>query len=143
VVTVLDSSFLVAYHNNRDTHHQDAARVMEQLIAGQWGRALLLEYVFLEVVTVLMARRGTAVASSVARLLMQARELDFIPCSDLFLETVEVFVDQERSSLSFTDAAVVTLARRRPPGLIASFDRGLAAVSGVTVLPGPERSPSP
>lgn len=88
---VLDSSFLIAYHNARDVHHAAAAGAMRSLVGGAWGRVLLLEYVFLEVVTVLLARRGLAVASEVARKPLQAREVEFVPCSDLFLDTLEMF----------------------------------------------------
>ena len=72
---ILDSSFVVAFHNERDVHHEAAARVMGDVIGGKWGRALLLEYVFLEVVTVVMARRGLAIAASVGTALLEAREL--------------------------------------------------------------------
>ena len=81
---VLDSSFLVAFHNRNDVHHDAAAEVMDQLLAGRWGQALLLEYVFLEVVTVLLVRRGHDVASRVGTLLLDAPEIDFVPCSDSF-----------------------------------------------------------
>jgi predicted nucleic acid-binding protein len=67
---VLDSSFLVAYHNRRDVHHGAAAATMERLVAAEWGPALLLEYVLLEVVTVLLARRGLDVAVRVATTLL-------------------------------------------------------------------------
>lgn len=137
---VLHSSFLVAYHNRGDTHHPEAAALMTALLAGQWGRGLLPEYVFLEVVTVLMARRNASVASSVARTLLQARELDFVPCSDLFLDVLEVFLDQQRSHLSFTDSAIVTVCRRHEPGFVATFDRGFEDVAGVTVVSAPSSS---
>ena len=55
---LLDSSFFCAWHNERDVHHADAHGVMQRFLAGDWGPGLLLEYVFLEVVTVLLARRG-------------------------------------------------------------------------------------
>jgi len=48
-VIVLDSSFLIAYHNERDVHHPAAAEAMQKFLAGAWGRGLLLERVFLEV----------------------------------------------------------------------------------------------
>lgn len=76
---ILDSSFLIAYHNKLDIHHAAAARVMEDLVSEKFGRALLLEYVFLEVVTVLLARPGLSVASAVATTLLQAREIEFVP----------------------------------------------------------------
>ena len=58
----LDSSFLIGFHNNRDAHHQTARKLMDQFLAGTWGKGLLLEYVFLEIVTVLLIRRDLATA---------------------------------------------------------------------------------
>jgi predicted nucleic acid-binding protein len=132
---VLDSSFLIAYHNARDIHHAAAAGAMTSLLQGQWGQALLLEYVFLEVVTVLMARRGLAVASEVGTRLLQAREVEFVPCSELFVEALETFREQAAARLSFTDAAIVTVARRQTPGLVATFDADFRDLEGISVIP--------
>jgi len=130
---VLDSSFLIAWHNTRDVHHAAAARTMVELAAGRWGRPILLEYVFLEVVTVLMARRGLDAARAVADALLGAGDTDFVACSDLFVETYEVFRSQSRAELSFVDAAVVTVARRERAA-VATFDRGFQGVAGVDVI---------
>jgi len=135
-VIVLDSSFLIAYHNTRDVHHAAAARAMVRLVAGEWGRALLLEYVVLEIATVLLARRGLAVANEVTARLLQAREVEFVPCSDLFLEALKVFRTQTTERLSFADAAIVTVARRQRPGFVATFDADFRGVDGVTVVAG-------
>lgn len=132
---VLDSSFLVAYHNRRDVHHGAAAATMERLVAGEWGPALLLEYVFLEVVTVLLARRGLEVAARVATILLQAREVEFVPSSDMFLDVLETFRAQPDGRLSFTDAAIVAVARRRDARFVATFDRDFRRVEGVAVVP--------
>ncbi|MBI3455489.1 MAG: type II toxin-antitoxin system VapC family toxin [Candidatus Rokubacteria bacterium] len=112
-MVVLDSSFLIAYHNARDLHHHAAARAMERLVAGEWGRALLLEYVFLEVATVLLTRRGLRVAAAVASALLEAREVDFVPCSELFPAAWETFRTQPHGTLSFTDAAIASSASPR------------------------------
>lgn len=132
---VLDSSFLVAYHNTRDVHHGAAARLMGRLLAGEWGRSLLLEYVFLEVVTVLVSRRGLRAANEVATRLLEARDVDFVPCSDLFLEALQVFRSQTENRLSFADAAIVAVARQHRPGLVATFDADFRGLEGVTVVP--------
>jgi predicted nucleic acid-binding protein len=134
-VIVLDSSFLIAYHNRRDVHHATAARGMERLLAGEWGPALLIEYVFLEVVTVLLARRGLDVASRVATALLEAREIEFVPCSDLFLDTLEVFRSQPGAHLSFADAAIVAVARRREARFVATFDRDFRRVGTLAIVP--------
>ena len=134
-MVVLDSSFLVAYHNSRDAHHAAAVAVMERIVDGEFGPALLPEYVFLEVVTVLLARRGIDSASHVAASLLQAREVEFVPCSDFFLDTFETFRSQRAGGLSFTDAAIVTLARRRGARHVATFDRDFRDIGGVAVVP--------
>jgi predicted nucleic acid-binding protein len=64
-VIVLDSSFPIGFHNERDAHHQAALTLMDRFLAGEWGKGLLLEYIFLEIVTVLLVRRDHAVATRV------------------------------------------------------------------------------
>lgn len=108
---------------------------MDDIIAGKWGQALLLEYVLLEVATVLLARRGLSVASDVASVLLQAREVDFVPCSEIFLDTLETFRHQSGTALSFTDAAIVTAARRFGTATVATFDREFAKIKSITVVP--------
>jgi predicted nucleic acid-binding protein len=134
-VIVLDSSFLVAHHNRRDVHHEAAAETMRRLVAGEWGRALLLEYVFVEVVTVLLARRGLASASEAATTLLDAAEVDFVPCSELLLASLETFRNQPRPVLSFTDAAIVTVARDRAEGRVATFDADFRELAGIEAIP--------
>lgn len=133
---VLDSSFLCAWYNDRDTHHAEAREIMQRFLAGEWGRGLLLEYVFVEVVTVLLARRGRDSAIDSAHRLLTARELEFVPCSELFIDTLDTFRKQPGRDLSFTDAAIVTAARRFEQAVIATFDRSFAAIDGVETVPG-------
>lgn len=138
---VLDSSFLVAFHNRRDVHHDAAARLMDELLQGRWGAGLLLEYVFLEVTTVLAVRRNPETAVTVGETLLEAHELEFVPCSEIFLDAWELFQDQRPpragGALSFVDAAIATVARRRAMGRIATFDRDFAHLEGIEVVPEP------
>src|ERR1035441_353334 len=60
VVIVLDSSFLIGFYNERDAHHAAASTLMDRFLAGTWGKGLLLEYIFLEITTVLMLRSERA-----------------------------------------------------------------------------------
>lgn len=132
---VLDSSFLVAYHNERDVHHVKACRVMEEFLAGRWGKGLLLEYVFLEVTTVLLVRRDLAVAVHAGRVLLDASELEFVPGLDLFLETMQAFATQTGTRLSFADAAIAIAARSRANGLVATFDEEFRKINGLRLIP--------
>ena len=130
---VLDSSFLIGFHNERDAHHHTARVLMERFLAGEWGRGLLLEYVFLEVTTVLLVRRDLAVAASVGRLLLNADELDFVPCCDFFPDAFDIFAQQENTRLSFADAAIAHVAQERAGGLVLTFDEELGRLPGIRV----------
>lgn len=132
---VLDSSFLIGFHNERDAHHQAAITLMDRFLAGEWGKGLLLEYIFLEIVTVLLVRRNHAVATRVGRILLDAAELEFVPCSDVFLETFQNFSSQAGTTLSFADAAILGVARSRADGLILSFDEEFRKISGLRINP--------
>ena len=131
---VLDTSFLVAYHNRTDVHHDRARSVMSRFLSEEWGEGLLLEYVFLEVVTVIQARLDLGSAVRVGDQLLGARELEFLPCSEIFLPAMETFRLQSPGGLSFVDAAIATVARKRPPGYVATFDRGFEGLDGITVV---------
>jgi predicted nucleic acid-binding protein len=130
---VLDSSFLIGFHNERDLHHNAACTLMERFLAGEWGRGLLLEYVFLEVATVLLVRRNLEVAARVGTLLIQAIELDFVPCSDLFSDAFEVFTRQAGTRLSFADAAIAYVAQERTNGLVLTFDEEFSKLPGIRI----------
>lgn len=134
---VLDSSFVVGYFNRRDAHHARAAAVMDGLIAKDWGDCLLPEYVFLEVTTVLAARVDLLTAARVGRALLEARELELVPCSEHFLDAFETFRDQpDGLGLSFADSAILAIARRRGAEHVATFDRAFRRIDGIAVVPG-------
>lgn len=106
---------------------------MERFLSGQWGRGLLLEYVFLEVATVLLVRRNLEVAARVGRLLLDADELDFVPCSDLFSGAFEMFTHQGSTRLSFADAAIAYVAQKRAEGLVLTFDEEFNKLPGIRI----------
>ncbi|CAN5295502.1 hypothetical protein BH18GEM1_BH18GEM1_10640 [soil metagenome] len=116
---------------------------MERLLGGEWGQALLLEYVFLEVVTVLAARYGLATAVVVGQTLLRAREVDFLPCSEIFVEAFETFREMGDRGLSFTDAAIVAVARREGAPPVATFDTDFKGVEGLSVIPEEPRMSAP
>jgi len=62
--------------------------------------------VFPEVVTVLLVRRDLATAVRTGRLLLEAQELEFVPCSDVFLDVVQLLGTQKKTSLSFADVTI-------------------------------------
>jgi predicted nucleic acid-binding protein len=134
-VIVFDSSFLIAFHNESDSQHQAARSLMREFLDGRWGKGLLPEYVFLEVVTVLLVRRDLATAVRTGRLLLEAQELEFVPCSDVFLDAVQLFGSQKKTSLSFADVAIAVIARTHADGQVLTFDGGFRKMKGLRPEP--------
>ena len=108
---------------------------MPDLVEGAFGRLLLLEFVFLEVVTVLRARCGHQITLDTADTLLNAQEVDFLPGSDLFRHALDVFRTTTVAGLSFTDAAIVAAARRHETEFVATFDEGFRRIEGLTLVP--------
>ena len=135
-MVVLDSSFLIAYYNKKDVHHEKARTQMAGLMAGTWGSGLLLEYVFVEVTTVLLLKAGLGLAKEVAGILLETQEIESISCSGFFRETLERFQKQS-GTLSFTDASIVTAAHRYAQGKVLTFDQGILSYPGISLAVGP------
>lgn len=129
---MLHSSFLVAFYNADGAHHPQARTAMERLSSGLWGSALLPEYVFLEVVTVLAARSDHASAVQAGEVLLGNREIEFVPCSEIFLPAFATF--RRHGGLSFADAAIVAIAESRGASIL-TFDSDFRKLDHVKVVP--------
>ena len=116
---------------------------MDRFLSKHWGRGILLEYVFLEVMTVLLVRRDLETAIRVGRVLLEARELDFAPCSEIFPETVEYFSSQTKTRLSFADAAIAVVAQSRAQGQVLTFDEEFRRIDGLQIFPELGAPPKP
>ncbi|MGP8243675.1 MAG: PIN domain-containing protein [Bryobacteraceae bacterium] len=89
--------------------------------------------IVLDSATVLLVRRDLGVAARVGRLLLDADELDFVPCSDLFSDAFETFTHQGSTRLNFADAAIALVAEQGAGGLVLTFDEELGKLPGVQV----------
>lgn len=105
---------------------------MGSLAAHTWGAALLPEYVFLEVVTVLAARRDHEETSRAGDVLLRNREIEFVPCSEIFLAAFDCF--RRHRGLSFADAANVAIARQCSAAIL-TFHADFERMEGLEVLP--------
>ena len=131
---VLDTSFLVAFANSRDHHHEAAAAVWPQLSAGAFGPILLSEYVVVETATVLAARAGLALAVAVVDLLLAADDVELVLQGRRISSVHATFAAQPEFELSFVDAALLDLIDNRGATHLATFDRQLARHASAIVV---------
>jgi hypothetical protein len=96
---------------------------MAAIAEGSWGPALLPGYAVLETLTVLAFRRGLPKASEAGQALLESRELQFVPCSDVFLDAYARFKAEKSARPSLTDAAIMS---SRSAGVPATSPRSTA-----------------
>jgi predicted nucleic acid-binding protein len=134
-VIVLDTSFLVSLVNAGDVNHAKARSAMKRIVAAEWGDALLPEYVFSELMTVLRARTSLEDAARVGRNILESDEFTLVPCIAHIPAAFAEFSGRKNASLSFTDAAVVAIARTLGADYVATFDKAFRRVEGIRVVP--------
>lgn len=132
---MLDTSFLAGTYNAADAHHEAAWPCFLELAGGRWGRAILLEYVFLEMLSVLLQRAGRTAAQEAGRELLAAEQTVFVPCSKLWDSAWGNFQAQTFTKLSLTDIAVAQYALEHAEGRVLGFDQEFRKVPGIRLLP--------
>ncbi len=130
----LDSSAIIAFKNADDIHHKSAVQMFERITSGEYGQALITEFIFSEVVTVLLLRKGLKTAAEAGQVLEEAEEISIVKASSLFESGWRVFLDQEGPKFSFVDASSIACMRERGIKYIATFDKDFAKVDGVNVV---------
>lgn len=137
---LVDTGVFIAAVTTKDAHHAAAKGILEDIAEGVWGAGLVPEYVFVESVNYLVRKRGLAVALAFVREVLSAKEMTVVPCFQGFPRALTEFLHQRGTALSFTDAALVALARGRGVRNIATFDGGFRSIKGLRVVSGPERA---
>lgn len=128
----IDTGVFVAYINKRDSNHEKAVYLLEDIMKGKYGKAYTSDYIFDEATTFsLMKTKDVRKALDVGRLILGDEELPrFVDI--LFVDRVvfnrawEIFLKYGR--LSFTDCTSVVVMDEYEIGHIASFDSGFDGV---------------
>lgn len=139
---LIDSGVFIAAVSAKDAHHEQAKAILADVAKGTWGAGLVPEYVFVETVNYLVRKRGFAVAAAFARGLLSATELTLVPSKGLFPRALAEFLGQRGTAFSFTDSALVSLAKGHAIRTIATFDSDFRSIPGVRIVSGPDRTAS-
>lgn len=130
---VVDTPVLIAYFNTRDVNHQKAKFALESVVNGRWGKALLLECIFVETVSIIKEKLSPLAAIQIGEHLRRVHHFDFIPTSDLFRSAWKEFQSDQTSRLNFTDHMLAFVARQRAGGKILTFDSAFRDIPGIII----------
>lgn len=120
----IDSNFFVALFNPHDTLHEKALHLASQLETEPERPLIISNLVFVEVVTVLAQRRGTAVRNEVGEYLRKDPRIVLIHIDpDMHQASWELFRSLPHKNVSFVDCSTLVLMREEGIRTLLSFDR--------------------
>jgi len=119
---LLDSSLVVAYSNEADENHAKALQLMEDIDRGKYGSPAITDYIFDEVMTVMLFKTKNLNRSVELGETLLGANLLFRVDEDLFNLAWKTFKEQREPSLSFTDCTTIVVCRANGITNIATFD---------------------
>ncbi len=132
----LDTSFIVALFNSVDANHDRAVSVSREIDEGKYGMAMISDYIFTEVATVMMLR-----IKDISKVVKY--------CNDLMESTKMLRVDEEAFKISwlefckhntsalkfsFIDCSNLAIARQNSIKYTATFDGQFEKAGGLIVI---------
>lgn len=130
----LDSSFLIAYKIENDTHHQKAKLLMEKIIKNEFGKPIISDYIFDEVITVIFGKsKNHKLAVETGKELINSFDILNIEES-LFKESWNEFIKQKETKFSFTDCSILALINSHKIQNLATFDEEFNNIGSLRVF---------
>ncbi|MDE1764225.1 MAG: type II toxin-antitoxin system VapC family toxin [Thaumarchaeota archaeon] len=131
---LLDTSFLVAYFNQKDVNHSKAMHVIRNIVEKKFGTLYITDYVFNETVTVsLIKMKSLDKAAMIGNYILKAMQTIRVE-EDVFLDAWKIFQRQKGTRLGFTDCTTVAIMRYRGIDNIATFDKDFTKIDGVNCI---------
>jgi len=131
----IDSCVLIAYANPRDTCHTDAKRIVDEILDLKYGKPFLSDYVFSEVVTVMLQKTKDLMSASEYGQDILRSELEMLKVDEnAFKEAWQTFQGRGKTGLSFTDCTNLALMKTHSIKTIASFDQAFKKRKDIDVI---------
>ncbi len=131
MAAILDSSFLIAYFNEADSHHQQAVKIMQKLKDGAFGKLFVTDYVFDEFVTFSAKRARSDLAIEWGQSVLDSTRIELMHTETMEFQTAWSLFKQYKK-LSFTDCTILAVARHFEIDNVISFDSDFDGIKGVS-----------
>ena len=131
---LLDTSFLIAYFNQRDENHQKAINLVKNIVDQKFGSLYTTDYIFNETVTVSLIRmKSLERAKSIGNILLKALEMIQIG-EGVFLEAWKIFQSQKGTRFGFTGCTTIATMRHGGINNIATFDKDFTKIREINCI---------
>ena len=119
----IDTSVFVAFIVEKDTNHEKAVSLMEEIVDGEHGTAITSGYVFDETVTVVLIR-SKSLGSAVRTGNLIKESMQVIDVDSIFFEASwNRFRGQKRNKFSFIDCTILEVVESNHIDEVATFDK--------------------
>lgn len=119
---------------DKDTNHEKAVSIMEEIISGKHGNAITSEYIFDETVTVVLVRSKSLESAVKAGNLIKASIPVLGVDSNIFEASWNRFRNQNDTRFSFTDCTIIEIVETNHIDKLATFDREFERGNGFKVV---------
>jgi predicted nucleic acid-binding protein len=130
MVIFLDTSFIVAFLNKKDSRNREATELWNKIMDNKWGYPITSDYIVDECFTLLLARRKNLDLLSNLHSFIHGDDkrgiskiIQFLKITQRIYEnTWEVFKKFYDPELSFTDLTILEICRELNIQYLASYD---------------------
>ena len=127
---IVDTSALIAFFVNSETHHQVAQRYCLNNPQNRW---IILESVFDETVTWMRTKISSQASIQIGQLLRE--EHRYLNISDVDdTDTWKVFCKYDDKKWSYTDCSILVMANRLQVFKVFAFDEHIRQMAGLGII---------
>lgn len=129
---LIDASVFCAYANLKDVHHSHSKQIIKDVVSGKYGDAVITDYIFDEIVTVVARKVHKEKAIQIGKFLLSSEVILTRVNTLVFEKAWEVF--NGAANLSFTDCTCVAFMQLFEVKKIATFDKEFGKIGGVEIV---------
>lgn len=128
----IDANIFLAYDNVNDVHHNQAVKVLQQVVEGVFGDPFTSDYVFNEVAGVTFRKKGKDRAVILGEHIQKSMLV--LNVDDHLLNDAWNFFAATHLSLNLVDCTNIILAKLARTNYIATFDKEFENVQNIQVI---------
>ena len=129
---LLDTSFLIAFHNERDVHHLKARTLWKTIEDLTHGQYFISDYIFDELMSVSLRKNGKEETLQLGNHVIHSIPLINIDAT-LFKETWKFFTTTNHN-FSFTDCTNLIILKELGITTLATFDKEFTIIKDIELL---------
>jgi predicted nucleic acid-binding protein len=132
MIILLDASLFCSYFNVDDVFNNKSIRLIKDILSGMYGKPVITDYIFDEVISVIMRKCGKERALIAGNYLLNSSFMLIHIDKSVFDQAWEIF--NETQDFSFTDCTILAFLRLNGITKLATFDKAFEKISDIEII---------